>query len=73
MLFQQAEPAVHKLYDNQFKVMREYLANLIKSEVLVNSNTPLKLQDLDCPNPEFHIRKDLLVVKVKNFALNPEK
>ena len=30
MLFQQAEAAIHKLYNNQFKVMREFLANFIK-------------------------------------------
>ena len=62
MLFQQAEPAIHKLYDNQFKVMREFLANFIKPEVLVKYNTPSKLQGLDCFNPEFHPRKDLIFI-----------
>ena len=62
MLFQQAEPAIHKLYDNQFKVIREFLANFIKPEVLVKYNTPSKLQGLDCSNPEFHPRKDLIFI-----------
>ena len=35
MPFQEAEPAIHKLYDNQFKVMRKFLANFIRPEVLV--------------------------------------
>ena len=39
MLFQQTEPAIHKLHDNQFKVMRKFLANFIKPEVLVKHNT----------------------------------
>ena len=68
MLFQQAKPTVHMLYDNQFKVMREFLANFIKPEVFVKYNTPSKLQGLDCSNPEFHIHKDLIFI-----ALNPEK
>ena len=38
-LFQQAEPAIHKLYDNQFKVMREFLGNFINPEVLLKNNT----------------------------------
>ena len=54
MLFNQAEPAIHRLYDNQFMVMRKFLANFIKPEVLVKYNTPSKLQVLDCSNPEFH-------------------
>ena len=65
VLFQQAKPAIHRLYDNQFKVMREFLANFIKSEVLVKYNTPSKLQGLDCSNPEFHLRKDLIFISSK--------
>ena len=48
---------VRKLYDNQFKVMREFLANFIKLEVPVKYNMPSKLQGLDCSNPEFHLQK----------------
>ena len=51
MLFQQAEPTIHKLYDNQFKVMREFLAYFIKPEGLVKYHTPSKLQGFDCSNP----------------------
>ena len=65
MLFQQAEPAIHKLYDNQFKLTREFLANFIKPEVLLKYNTPSKLQDLDCSNPEFHLRKDFIFIGSK--------
>ena len=65
---------VRKLYDNQFKVMREFLANFIKLEVPVKYNMPSKLQGLDCSNPEFHLQKAwfLSVAKVKKSALNPE-
>ena len=61
MLFQEAESAIHKLYYDQFKVMREFLANFIK----VKYNTPSKLQSLDCSNPEFHLRKDLVYISSK--------
>ena len=65
ILFQQAEPAIHKLYDKQLKVMKEFLANFIKPEVLVKYNMPSKLQVLDCSNPEFHLGKDLIFIGIK--------
>ena len=72
MLFQEAESAIHKLYDDQFKVMREFLANFIKAEVLVKYNTPSKLQSLDCSNPEFHLRKDLICIGSKVEKIRSE-
>ena len=45
--------------------MREFLANFTKPEVLVNHNTPLKLQGLDCSNPEFRLCKDLIFISSK--------
>ena len=68
-LFQQAELAVHKLYDIQFKVVREFLGNFIKPEVLVKYNTPSKLRGLDFSNPEFHLRKDLIFIGSKGETI----
>ena len=45
--------------------MREFLANFTKPEVLVNHNTPSKLQGLDCSNPEFRLYKDLIFISSK--------
>ena len=43
MLFQQAEPAIHKLHDNQVRVIREFLACFIKPEILSQCNSISKL------------------------------
>ena len=65
MLFHQAECAIYRLYDNQFMVMRKFLANFIKLKVLVKYNTPSKLQVLDFPILNFISHKDLIFIGSK--------
>ena len=69
MLFQQAKPSIHKLYDKQFKVLREFLGYFIKPEVLVQYNTPKKLKELDCSKSEYHLRKELIFIGSKGETI----
>ena len=51
-------------------MIREFLANFIKSEVLVKYNTPSKLRSLDCCNPEFHLRKGMIFIGSKGEKIH---
>ena len=65
MLFQQAEPAIYKLHDNQVRVIREFLACFIKPEILSQCNSISKLKKLDVEDPQHHLANSLLFIGKK--------
>ena len=65
MLFQQAEPAIHKLHDNQVRIIREFLACFSKPEILSQCNSISKLKKLDVEDPQHHLANSLLFIGKK--------
>ena len=69
--FQQAEPAIFRIYTEQVDVFTEFLTNFIKPEVLFECNRIRKLKTVDFSSTENHLRNNLLSVgsiacKIKN-------
>ena len=65
MLFQQAEPAIHKSHDNQVRVIQEFLACFIKPEILSQCNSISKLKKLDGEDRQHHLANSLLFIGKK--------
>ena len=69
--FQQAEPAIFRIYTEQVDVFTEFLTNFIKPEVLFECNRIRKLKTVDFSSTENHLLNNLLSVgsiacKIKN-------
>ena len=68
LCFQQAESTIDKLFDNQIKVLKDFLSNFIKPEILNKLNSPSKLKKIYCSKPENHLKQ--IIVSWKKPAEN---
>ena len=61
-IFQQAEPAIFRIYTEQADVFTEFLTNFIKPVVLSERNSIKKLKKSNFSSTENHLRSNLLSV-----------
>ena len=58
-IFQQAEPAIFRIYTKQVDVFTEFLVNFIKPDMLSECNSIRKLKTINFSSTENHLLKNL--------------
>ena len=58
-IFQQAEPAIFRIYTKQVDVFTEFLANFIKPDMVFECNSIRKLKAINFSSTENHLLKNL--------------
>ena len=68
-VFQQAEPAVFRIYGEKLDVFKQFLINFIKPEVLAKNNRVSKLTQIDFDSSQNQLPKNLLSISTLPLRL----